>query len=103
MSKFYNVTLAFEVEQESGKVKERKDSYLIEDEDPTAAIAVAVDEYGGSETFRVVGVVETKIRDVMTERERKSNAELNKRSRVDHLAAAFAPKAVLTVSGDTKG
>jgi len=95
MSTFYNVTLAFEGEADkNGKVKETKITYLVEDEDPTAAIAVAVDEFGGSETFRVVGVVETKIKEVSTLREREANKVLNKRSRVDFNVAAFAPKTI---------
>ncbi len=95
MSTFYNVTLAFEGEPDkNGKVKETKISYLVEDEDPTAAIAVAVDEFGGSETFRTVSCVETKIKDVITERERIANKELNKRSRVDFNIAAYGAAVV---------
>lgn len=104
MSKFYNVTLAFEGEADkNGKTKEIKESFLVEDEDPTAAIAVAVDEFGGSLTFRTVSCVETKIKDVMTERERTANATLNKRSRVDFNVAAFAPKTITfsTIAGET--
>lgn len=81
MPKYFQVTMAFEEEQENGKIKERKEVYVIEDEDPTAATAVAVDEYGTHETFRVVSVTETRIKDVSTMRERNANKPATDRAR----------------------
>lgn len=103
MSKYYNVVIAFEEEQENGKTKERKETYLIEDETPESAMAEAVDEFGNNGTFRVVSVTETKVRDVSTMREREANKEVKQRSRADVKAATFAPKLAVVVDGETIG
>jgi hypothetical protein len=66
---FYQVVMAFDEETEKG-TKTRKEAYLVEDLDPTAATAQAVDDFGTNETFRVVSVAETKIKDVSLERNR---------------------------------
>ena len=67
--KFYDVVIAFEEETEKG-VKIRKESYLVEDEDTTAATAQAIDDFGTNETYYVVSVTEKKYKDVCLARNR---------------------------------
>jgi len=62
---YYNVKTSFEMDDEKGNLKTIKELYIIQAVSPTDADRIAHDEFGGQSGFKVTGIQETKIIDVV--------------------------------------